>query len=556
MTEPRFSIDSERLRAEREDLERIATETAQIAAELREAHAVAGTFWGDDKPGKIFGESYEPGAEQAIRDFEDLAASLRQLQAQMSRADEAFQNTDAAGARAVDNSNPYGVDAPASSPVYSPPSADPIGRYNAQPARSAPAPADPDPGGRPADTAAGAGTGASPSAADPPKSPADSPTSESPGNGPSDPVRGAPGPEQAAAPGAPGVPRPSGAAPQAAPPGPVVRGAGVPRAAAPSATSLPGAGPSPRPAPGAAANPPGTPWAKPPGRVSAPEIPPRGQPPVPPRRPDGPARPGDKKGPASKPPPRRAVATPSRPVTDDEAMRIAREMALRHGLEISGFESAGIGVPTVQAMADAVDSVLATYPAILRGIAIEEKCPVPARVEHRADHGSPPPTEKLASYSPQPWIVLDSSACTTPALFAGRPRIEARDATGALRDPMYTTMLLEFGHVLDLLGGFRARREAQRALITEYLRISGAQGETLARVVHGYKQWRSELTDYCFDHRLLSPGHALAEGFADVESHGSRASGPGKVLHRVLSVMAAPDSRGHLPREDPAVVRK
>jgi hypothetical protein len=108
---------------------------------------------------------------------------------------------------------------------------------------------------------------------------------------------------------------------------------------------------------------------------------------------------------------------------------------------------------------------------------------------------------------------------------------------------MYAAILRELGAAIDLVGGFRAHKEAQRALITEYMRVNGPRGETLSRVVAGYKRWRAQLGDNCFEQGLFVPGRALAEGFAAVESSEDEANGPQKVLGRLLVAM----SRAELP---------
>ncbi|GGL46546.1 hypothetical protein [Nocardia jinanensis] len=86
MAEGQFSIDPDRLHAEIAELKRLAAETAQIAAELREAHTRRGVFWGDDQPGKGFGAGYELGVEQGIGDFENLAAYTQELAIRVASA--------------------------------------------------------------------------------------------------------------------------------------------------------------------------------------------------------------------------------------------------------------------------------------------------------------------------------------------------------------------------------------------------------------------------------------------------------------------------------------
>jgi hypothetical protein len=214
-------------------------------------------------------------------------------------------------------------------------------------------------------------------------------------------------------------------------------------------------------------------------------------------------------------------------------MRIAREMAARHNIEIVGFDAAGIAAATVQDIADAVDTVLPRMPAALCGIEIRDVTGSLSAVENRSTAEQ---SGKVA-----PWIVLAHTAVIDPRMLAGRSRATTR--SGPPRRPMHAAILRELGAAIDLTGGFRAHKEAQRALITEYVRITDPRGETLSRVVAGYKRWRAQLGDHCFERGLFVPGRALAEGFAAVESSEDEANGPQKVLGRLLVVM----SRAALP---------
>ncbi|WP_328412293.1 hypothetical protein [Nocardia sp. NBC_00403] len=216
-------------------------------------------------------------------------------------------------------------------------------------------------------------------------------------------------------------------------------------------------------------------------------------------------------------------------------MRIAREMAAEHHLEIRGFEDAGLHEHTVQQMATALDHVLGRYTLPLCGIEITHLAGAPSRVENRSTTAE--------SSDPMPWIVLDTAAAADPLLLAA-PAVATSQSTDPVHSerPMYATIVRALGGVLDISGGFRARTEAQRALITEYLRVRGGEGDTLARVVSGYKRWRSDLSDNCFHHSVFAPAPALAEAFAAVELDDEAARAPQKVLHRLLVTMARASS--------------
>ncbi|RDI45337.1 hypothetical protein DFR68_113108 [Nocardia mexicana] len=222
-------------------------------------------------------------------------------------------------------------------------------------------------------------------------------------------------------------------------------------------------------------------------------------------------------------------------------MRIAHEMAVRHNIQIAGFESAGIAASTVEEISRAVDMVLTKYRIELHGIEITELGGQVSRAESRSHAGA---SEAVPPEAPELWIVLDSHAAADPAqLRSGQAQASTRwiDRAGPQR-PITVTMLREFGHIADLMGKCRARPTAQRALITEYLRANGGD-ETLARVVSGYRGWRGQLSDYCFDRGVLDPGRGLAEGFAAVELYGGAASAPAKALHRLLIGVARVDTR-------------
>ncbi|WP_406277621.1 hypothetical protein OH799_08560 [Nocardia sp. NBC_00881] len=202
---------------------------------------------------------------------------------------------------------------------------------------------------------------------------------------------------------------------------------------------------------------------------------------------------------------------------DSEILRVAREMATRHSLEVIGFETASIDVHTVREIASALDDMLAKYPIPLRGIEITER---------RDGTSSRPvrdrPSDAVRSEAPAVWIVLDGTALANPIppvwSVAGETRSGAR-RHGPAERPVYTVIVREFARALDVAGGFRARQEAWRTLIAESLRGGGS-----------------------VDHSLLDPGRALVEGFTEVMLHGERAGELAKALHGALVKMARAES--------------
>ncbi|MGW5751781.1 hypothetical protein [Nocardia rhamnosiphila] len=550
MTDPLW-LDPDAMHASAAEFDQMADELAQMLAELRATSLREGESWGTDEPGKAFAESYVPTAEQGMAGFENLVDRVRALGAGLRAATGTYTDTDNAGSAQVRNYDPAlypdaGMNPAASTSPALVAAANPADRTGVPTQQTTGA------GQRPADDPIAAEAGQNAADGTQPDATTDADRAQ-PGEAPQSPHQpdsGEPGsPEPGTDPGvpeqepqpplhAPGAPAPVGAA--AASPG-----TQPPRNSEASAPKAP-EGPKPAAARTASAGSADTPWGRnSPGSprsgapigATAPEsqIPPRAVPPRTADRPPASAKPDA--GPRRTPPSRKeAMAASPRRETDEAAMEILRDLAARRDLEIIGFETSGIAEQTAREIAEAVDAVLIEHPAILCGLEVADTGPL-SRAENRSAEAvdsavnSPQP--------PEPWIVLHVTATADPGVLIGRDRAGHVPVDSLLQQrPMYVTMLRELGQVLDLTGGLRARAEAQRALITEYLRISGAQGDTLGRIVSGYKSWRAELGDYCFDDRTFSPGRALAAGFAAVQLAGSEAPAAAKTLHRLLVAMA------------------
>jgi hypothetical protein len=188
-------------------------------------------------------------------------------------------------------------------------------------------------------------------------------------------------------------------------------------------------------------------------------------------------------------------------------------MAARHGLEIIGFDAAGIDPHTVREIAAAVDDMLARYPISLHGIEITDPS------------GSVPPRTVRSTSPSMPgaatvWLVLDGPAPATsdhpPGTASTRKWLRKRRSTDR---PVYTAVVREYGAALDAAGSFRARQEAQRLLITESLRGS---------------------KDLAFS--PLNPALALVNAFTAVALHGEQAGKPATTLHDILVKMSRPES--------------
>ncbi|WP_067476916.1 WXG100 family type VII secretion target [Nocardia amamiensis] len=549
MAEP-LSVDLAQLRESAAELRQAAEEAERVANELKAALADEGEFWGADEAGETFAHTYKPGADRTLEGFDDLVADMRAMSSAMMHAADAFEDKDHYGGQNIRNPSGDGFFPDTNVPSQNWP-AGPIPQPTSTESRSTTD-----------DFARTPGTSDRPANGDSARPQSDTPNNRGSVDTPQPPASGQQPAESGQQPTESGQPDDStGNAPETESPddkpgdqppaaqtgSPTTPGNGAERQGALANTPT-GKQAGPQTMPGGSndsakpsadtpwsRNRSGTPWAKAPSPSGAPanEIPPRVSPPRTPDRPPA----GKKPEPAperreQKRPPKQAGVR-ARRATDAEAMRIAREMAGRHNIEIVGFDAAGIAAATVQDIADAVDTVLPRMPGVLRGIEIRDATGSLSAVENRST------VKKSGEMAP--WIVLARTAVIDPRMLAGGSR--ATTGSGPPRRPMYAAILRELGAAVDLTGGFRAHREAQRALITEYVRINDFRGETLSRVVAGYKQWRAQLGDNCFEQGLFVPGRALAEGFAAVESREDEANGPQKVLGRLLVVM----SRAALP---------
>ncbi|WP_063051567.1 WXG100 family type VII secretion target [Nocardia arthritidis] len=558
-----LSVDPAQLRESAAQLRQAAEDAERVANELKAALADEGEFWGDDEAGETFAHTYKPGADRTLEGFDDLVADIRAMSSAMKHAADAFEDGDHYGRQNIRNSAEDGIPSPNApsrnrwaGPIPQATSSEPLSHTN----DSARLPGTPD---RPAngdsarrqpdapndrgsiDTQQPLTSGQQPEASGQQPAASGQQPAES---GQQPPESGQQDDSTSNSPETESPEDESGDQPPAAETGsPTTPGNSAERQGRPANTPTgKQAGPPTMPSgrndsgkPSAdtpwTRNGSGTPWAKAPSPSGAPanETPPRVSPPRSPDRPPA----GKKPEPAPKRPEQKRAPKPAgvraRRATDAEAMRIAREMAARHNIEIVGFDAAGIAAATVQDIADAADSVLPRMPAVLRGIEIRDVTGSLSAVENRC-------TAKQSG-EVAPWIVLAHTAVIDPRMLAGRSRATTR--SDPPRRPMYAAILRELGAVIDLTGGFRAHREAQRALITEYVRINDPRGETLSRVVAGYKRWRAQLGDNCFEQGLFVPGRALAEAFAAVESSEDEANVPQKVLGRLLVAM----SRAALP---------
>ncbi|WP_328404406.1 hypothetical protein [Nocardia sp. NBC_00403] len=235
--------------------------------------------------------------------------------------------------------------------------------------------------------------------------------------------------------------------------------------------------------------------------------------------------------------PKRSTTTPKPSGVDTApaALAAAQAFAVRHGLQIVGFDSSGIAESTVDEIAAALYDILGKYPFLdLGGIEITDlRGGAVSRVAW--DRGVGETDGAMAAA----WIVLDKSIVENTANLA--EKISAATQSGSIvagsdERPMYSVMVHDLGRILEAAAGTRARASAQRFLITEYRRINGSwdRGDTLARIVAGYRAWRGQLSRGCFSGGRFDARAGLVGAFAEVELRGADACGPAGVLHRLV----------------------
>ncbi|MFE9319706.1 hypothetical protein ACIHDR_08455 [Nocardia sp. NPDC052278] len=549
--------DLQVLRARGTAFEEIGDEVQQVMQRLDAVLSEEGQWWGDDEAGAAFEKTYQPDARQAIAALRDIARALRGFGGQVTgvagsleAADQATgDSVTAAAAEPVprvsedqmvpDADQKSAAAAPRESPAGTP--RESAAGAPRESAAAAPRPIAADSGSAPsargvrahtepnAHEAAGGQEGVRPSGTDPSVGAGPQPDSPDSAAGVGRDEGGGgqrwPEPANASARGVPDagrIVRPD--APTTVPPAREP----LPRAAVPSGST--GTGPPAVSAPGDR-KPSATPWqgsGNPPGRSSPVAGPARARDgkPTPDKksatvRPHSPGeRPAVVAGPAARP--GNAIA------------RLARALAERHGVEVSGFEATDLDATVVAEFLAATDDVLTRHRVIdVRAIAIAAVAEGGVVCVGRTEAGD------ADSWS----VTLDGASAADPRrldeILRDRRRPGAAVAQADTR-PVYAATVREFGRAFDLAGGGQSRRRAQRILIEEYLRGDrGYRDAGLARVVAGYKRWRDQLSGASFDKGRFDAGEALADAFTDVMLNGDKATEPAKTLCGLLTDTAA-----------------
>ncbi|WP_227983571.1 hypothetical protein [Nocardia spumae] len=503
-------VDPDTLRQDGARLAELGDRVGHTYAELRRGLTVANGCWGDDDLGEAFAKDFTPHTDELLAGLRAMEESLRAAALQVANAAHEFESQDLGGADRI------------ARPADDAPGPDPYNRTGAQPS--------PDPTSSPTPEAG------KPAAATVSAPQGDRPAAQSP-SGPGAAAQSTPG----AAPGAPG-PSSSRSDPQSSNPST--------RAPDRQEDAKPGADPDRRSRPAGVTPPPtgrdvprtpGADRSGTSGRNSGSTGAGRGTPWT------GPASPTTR-GPAAAEPnsssPRSGA--PSRPRKGDEQRKrdrrreperadsrpggspflawLARALADRHGVAVTGFDLPGLQEPPVRQFAAAIDRVLTDYPMIgLDVVAVAEPDDDVDGVLWRRERRDCATVRS---------ITLDRRIACPPEAEAETPE----SGTDFEASVVYTATVRELGVALSDAGGDVARRTAQHTLIAEYMRAAAGRYTTLAELLRGYRQWRAGLSG---DSARFDTRRAVGAAFADVVLHRERAGAAAKALHAAL-VDAAP----------------
>lgn len=486
-------VDEDPLRALASTFGAIAQEASAAVQQLQSVLAENGRPWGTDGIGRNFSSTYEPAEHQTLSNLQQVAAGLGEEGGNLLGLLGALRNQDQLGAKAVSEAQPITTspDAQAPSSTIVPAAATSniaTVQFDAQPQRTTEPIARTDPplslrGATPIRDSAYA----EPSAADPASRLGMSPST-------------ADGIDA----GNPGIGRTLGFAPRSADtssdsvqPSDVSDAASVsPVGGAAASVSTPAnsslvSGPGREVDAGlrSGSGPTTTPWTRPRpvGKgVSAPAAGGRGGPPRPDARP---ARPKATK---------KATVQSDRGSLDTRAMRLARVLARKYGLEVLGFGIPGLDDEAVAEFAAAIDDMLTRHPVLpLTAIAIAEL-----------------PEDELIRSSADDSDDGISGIQLIFGLVAARDRGVAVQTIAAERragiwpvaiesPPVYALTVRELGYAMDAVGGYRARAAVE---------MSSAESP-----------WESH-----------SAAAAVAAAFTEVELAGDAAGPRAKALYQIL----------------------
>src|SRR5438093_979768 len=96
-------IDPDRLHALITELAAVAESAQHDLAELKSTLAHEGQPWGDDEPGRMVGDTYEPQAKKGLEGYQNLVDNLRGLSKGVSEVGDALHDQDQDGGQQIRN---------------------------------------------------------------------------------------------------------------------------------------------------------------------------------------------------------------------------------------------------------------------------------------------------------------------------------------------------------------------------------------------------------------------------------------------------------------------
>ncbi|MGW4774592.1 hypothetical protein ACWEO2_41995 [Nocardia sp. NPDC004278] len=199
----------------------------------------------------------------------------------------------------------------------------------------------------------------------------------------------------------------------------------------------------------------------------------------------------------------------AKPGPSSDLLRLGRELADRHGLTVTGFDTPDLDPASVKEFVAAIDAVLPHYPEIdLRSVRIEPTA------THLVEFAEPDDISGRV-------LTLNSML----VMAAAPPR------TGATFDATVRAL----GRALIAAGGGRAAASTHRVLIGLYLDSLNIRQryDTIARVGWRYRAWLTDEGIPTSEGRLDAMA-ALEEAFLAVVRDGGSAGNTAKALHQAV----------------------
>ncbi|WP_455749875.1 WXG100-like domain-containing protein [Nocardia tengchongensis] len=237
------------------------------------------------------------------------------------------------------------------------------------------------------------------------------------------------------------------------------------------------------------------------------------------------------------------------PRPDDEwsqrdSGEVAKELADKWGLEVSGFDHPRLDPEVAREFARAIDEMLTRYPDVkLRKVSIDS---IGDPGTYAATYEGHSPSGRM--YTDE--VVLDRDYALDPERMAREIAEDEADGhlvPGSADRPIHSTLVHEFGHVLAIESQEHAEVNAYKALAEYFEATRGGMDKD------AFHEWLDQLSGYSFDeHGRFDAPEAVAEAFTDVEYHGEGATEPARVLYHHLLDSArdhgsTPDGFRHRP---------